>query len=268
MPSPFPGMDPYLEAPDQWPGFHTIYIVALQRSLTGILPPGFIARPEVRVYIAADMPTARPDVTVFATAQTRRTAETPSTIVLADRVDEPEVAPAEEVEVQEPYLNIVDRRNGGQQVVTVIELLSPSNKMPNSKGWREYRRKQASILRTGINLLELDLLRGGAHTVYVPEATLRAYGPWDYLVTLSDASRRNDRLFWRISLRDRLPALHLPLTADVPPVRLDLQEVFAQCYDESGLGDFVDYAAEPVPPLSPEDAAWADSLLRERGLRP
>jgi hypothetical protein len=230
MENPFPGMNPYLEHPDQWSGFHLLLISALQRTLAGELSPGFVAKAETRTYF-----------------------------------DEPESVPIEEIE--EPFLTVVDRREGNRRVVAVLELLSPANKEERHDGRRVYLRKQQEIRAGGITLLEIDLLRGGSHTVAVPREVATRYGSWDYMVCLSDAARLREWLFWRVSLMEPLPSLLLPLTPDVAPVRLNLQDVFNRCYQESHLGDDLNYAADPVPPLPAEEAVWMDSLLREKGYR-
>jgi hypothetical protein len=93
-------------------------------------------------------------------------------------------------------------------------------------------------------------------------------GTWDYLVTLRDVSEPDVFAFWRIGLRDALPTIELPLTNDVAPVPFDLQASFTRSYEASLYGRRIDYTREPEPPLMPDDAAWADGLLRAAGLRP
>ena len=163
-------------------------------------------------------------------------------------------------------MHIYDRRNGRRKVVAIVELLSPANK-DGAEGTVQYKRKQREARDGGVHLLEIDLLRYGAHVAYVPKTIIDDTGAYDYLVTLADAEHPREYRFWRIGVREPLPALTLPLTPDVAPVPLDLQGVFDTCYDASGLGDGVDYAREPEPPLPPGDAAWADGVLRAAGLR-
>src|SRR5439155_20452495 len=47
------------------------------------------------------------------------------------------------------------------ELVTVIEVLSPTNKLPGSDGSREYAHKRERLLESHVNLVEIDLLRGG-----------------------------------------------------------------------------------------------------------
>jgi hypothetical protein len=68
-------------------------------------------------------------------------------------------------------------------------------------------------------------------------------------------------------LRQRLPAVRVPLRPADPDVVLDLQALVDRAYRAGAYGWTLDYRAEPVPPLGPDDAAWADDLLRAAGKR-
>ncbi|MGH8059710.1 MAG: DUF4058 family protein, partial [Candidatus Entotheonellia bacterium] len=72
---------------------------------------------------------------------------------------------------------------------------------------------------------------------------------------------------WAVSLRQRLPRIRVPLADDDPDVVLDLPAVFDRCYDAAAYARRLDYRREPPTPLEADDAAWAEALLRERGLR-
>jgi hypothetical protein len=206
-----------------------------------------------------------PDVSVFATASARQPRYTGERAMVAERVDAPEIIPGEEQ--NEVFLNVIDNRQGEMEVVAVIEILSPTNKTERNEGYTLYRRKQQQICESGIHLLEIDLLRSGAYTVRVPEEVVRGQGKWDYLITLYDATMPSSWIFWRVDIKSHLPALHLPLTHDVPPVRVDLQAVLNRYFDDNRVTVAMDYTADPIPPLSPDDMAWADALLREKGFR-
>ncbi|GAB4461198.1 MAG: DUF4058 family protein [Armatimonadaceae bacterium] len=269
MPKVFPGMDPYLETSILWRGFHNAYAYLLHVQLNQSLPEGFLATNEVRVYVSAPRQSLIPDVSIFATATVRQPGSRSSGssgLAVAERIDAPEIIQGEEQE--EAYVVVYDNRRGEMEVVAVIEILSPTNKNDRNEGHHLYRRKQRQTCEGGIHLLEIDLLRSGAYTVRVPEEVVRSQGDWDYLVTLFDATAPSAWIFWRVNLRNHLPALLLPLTHDVAPVRLDLQAALDRYFDENRVTAAIDYSAEPVPPLSPEDSQWATSLLREQGLRP
>lgn len=277
MPSPFPGMDPYVEERYDWSAFHAEFIVDIARRIRRALPKGFIARveqslavegPDTAIFATArNVPDSRqPDVTIFETERGGGVATLTAKVTALTRpLVEPEIVTQDEL--QQRFVRIYDRRHGGREVVAIIELLSPTNK-DGAEGTAQYKRKQREARESGIHLLEIDLLRYGTHVVYVPKTVLEESGAYDYLITLAHADYPVEYRFWRVGVRDKLPALALPLTSDVAPVPLDLQAVFDTCYDEAGLGDAVDYIQEPEPPLSPDDAIWADGLLRSAGLRP
>lgn len=146
-----------------------------------------------------------------------------------------------------PYLEVRDRR--GRELVTVIELLSPSNKRPGEDR-EQYLAKRRELLRSPAHLVEIDLLRGWAPM----PADDRPAG--DYSVLVSRAERRPSAEFWPIRVRDRLPLIAIPLRASDPDGRVDLQEVLHETYDGPVYERFI-YAGPPEPPLSRDDAEWA-----------
>jgi hypothetical protein len=149
------------------------------------------------------------------------------------------------------YVEIRDRRS--RRLVTVIELLSPSNKQPGpDRDQCEYKR--AEVLASPTHLVEIDLLRGGKRMPFEEEI------PCDYCVLVSRVSQRPRAGLWTIGLRDRLPPVPVPLAGDDPEPVLDVQAILHHLYDAGGYAKFI-YDAEPVPPLSNEDAAWARSLI-------
>jgi hypothetical protein len=153
------------------------------------------------------------------------------------------------------------------EVVTTIEVLSPVNKTP-PRGWNHYREKQQQLLDSDAHLIEIDLLRSGTHAVAVPsEAVASQCAAWNYLVCVRRAPMRYHFDVYPVTIRTRLPRIRVPLRPPDPDIVLDLQAVFTRCYDSGGYEDFVDYTAEPVLPLAPDDAAWTDALLRYAGRR-
>ena len=66
MPSPFPGMDPYLEDKRWWEVFHTAFIVGLMERLNRSLPDQYVASSEQRLYIEEHRRAIRPDVSIIA----------------------------------------------------------------------------------------------------------------------------------------------------------------------------------------------------------
>lgn len=265
MPSPFPGMDPYLESPRFFKSFHSRMITYLEDQLNRILPAGFAAQSEERLYV---LPPQRKIYADFAVVSRSKPTAPPvnSGGVHVLEADTPRVVTAEPEEIHEAFLEIITL-GGDEQVVAVIEILSPANKAVGNTGRDTYLRKQDYLLNSDTHLMEIDLLRAGAYTVATPEALARAQDEWDYIVSLHDATRPVNYLYFALTVHDRLPRVALPLTPGVPPVILDIQAAMAACYDVSAFPRRVDYEVEPVPPLSTEDAVWADTLLREKGLR-
>ncbi len=259
MPSPFPGMDPYIEACGAWSDFHFNFLSQLYRQLNANLPDGFVARAEERVYIVPDERDIRPDVTVFAVAPNRPSSG--GRVAVLDRPTAPERVVRPMRQVVERFLEIRDMRRKSREVTTVIELLSPTNKQERGMGRAEYLRKQTAILESATNLVEIDLLRGGVHTVCVPEHSARALGPYDYLVTRADASDHDEFLLWRISLRDPLPELLIPLVPELPQVPLDLQDAFNACWEASHYSADIDYTTPLMPSPAPEEASWIAETL-------
>ena len=166
-------------------------------------------------------------------------------------------------EVREPFIEIRMGPEPGK-LVTVIELLSPANKAPG-KGRRLYLRKQARVLRSTTHLVEIDLLRAGAHTVAVQRNGLPENG-WDYVTCLHRGGSHTKFDCWPISLQERLPRVGVPLLGDDADVIVDLQAVVNDCC-ESATGRRVDYAQECPPPVSKKNAKWVDDLLRKKKLR-
>ena len=150
-------------------------------------------------------------------------------------------------------------------MVTTIEVLSPSNKR-SGEGQRLYLQKRRDMTRGGVNMVEIDLLRAGERPLpidpdRVPATHRSAYQAWIWR-----ASDPNRLAIFRVSLRERLPAIPIPLRPADAEVIVDLQPILDQCYRNGGYDD-IDYRVAPSPPLEADDAAWADALLREQGLR-
>jgi hypothetical protein len=171
----------------------------------------------------------------------------------------------DEEEIRQGYLEIREERGG--RVVTVIDVISPANKAVRSRAYQKYLHKQADVLASDANLIEIDLLRRGAHVLAVPESRLECVRPFDYLVCGHRAARHGKYQLYPRTVRQPLPRVGVPLRAEDGEVVLDLQTVFQRCYDGAPYARLIDYRSEPLTPMSPADAVWADALLREKGLR-
>lgn len=267
MPSPFPGMDPYLENPGLWRDVHHNLITECQALLTAQLRPKYLVRIEERAYITDESeewsrPRQRvPDIEVLGRPGWEESRFTPEDAAQPSETSEPVVATTWfEEEVHEAYLKIVDRLS--RDVVTVIELLSPANKAPGSPGRESFEAKRREVMNSPTHWVEIDLLRG-ERMVKVPGKV----GPHQYLVHVSRKELRPRGQLWGIRLAQRLPIIPIPLKAGDPDGRLDLQAALDSAYDRAGYDLELDYRQPPRPPLDEELAAWADELLKSRGLR-
>ena len=252
----FPGMDPYLEDPQIWPDLHSRLIVYIAEHLQPLLRPRYVTSIETRVFVEGPDRSIIPDVWL---KRSQPKSGGPGTAILdADAPVEVEVP---ELEVHETFLEILDRQ-AGQRVVTVLEVVSPSNKFAGP-GRESYLAKQREVLSSATHLVEIDLLRAGPHVLAVPEWIAQGKGPYDYLVAVNRAEgpRKKFQLYPR-RLRERLPRIRVPLADDDPDVHLDLQAVLDHTYEMGGYQDRLDYDRPGVPPLSPENQDWATERVR------
>jgi len=256
MPSPFPGMDPYLEAPAQWPGVHQRLITYAADVLQSSLRPRYHVLIGERVYIAAPPQSFYPDVTLLQYPTQR---ERSGSVAVVEPDAPTVVGECLEAAQRQPFIEIVHISSG--DVVTALEVLSPSNKI--GMGRAEYLRKQQHILASGTHLVEIDLLRTGEHTVACPKDRLP--GPYHFLVCINRA--RHGWAVYCIPLQHRLPRIGMPLYPPDPDVVLDIQTIFERCYDNGGYEDFIDYRRVPTPPLEGSDAEWAALWLQQKGKR-
>ena len=264
MPSPFPGMDPYLEA--HWRDVHARLIIYASDALQGVLPQSLRARVEERVVLETpeglgDHP-LYPDVRVVE-FKPRRGLETRSESKVA--VAEPLLVDLETGPATETYLEIIDRESGNR-VVTVIEFLSPANKAPGG-GREQYVRKQREVCSSDTNLVEIDLNRSGPHTLAFPLDNLKPQAHTAYMGCVRRPKRDKAEVYL-MPLWQRLPVMKIPLRPEDADVPLDLQALIEQCYRNGAYEGTLNYAFDPDPPLYGADAEWAEEWLCEKGLRP
>ncbi|WP_395093207.1 DUF4058 family protein [Armatimonas sp.] len=133
---------------------------------------------------------------------------------------------------------------------------------PGMDPWLENRILwQDEFLESETSLIEIDLLRVGAHTVAVPVESLRERGArWDYLVCLHDVTDRWRFQVWPLLIADRLPELPIPLGTDLAPILLNLQAVFSECYDTGRYRALLRYNEPPELPLPEEQTQWVQEL--------
>ena len=250
MPSPFPGMNPYFEQAAYWLDFHTEFLSAVRRLLAPQVAPKYIVQLEERIHIhdLPPVPRQRLGTADLSIAMSGGGGHATSAVGL---IEAPAKVLLPEQTIEEvPYLEVRDRQ--GRELVTVIELLSPSNKRPGND--REaYLAKRRELLRSPAHLVEIDLLRGWTP---MPQ---EGRPPCEYSVLVSRAEKRPEADFWPVGLRDRLPKIPIPPRSPDEAVCVDLQEAIHRAYDGPGYGHSI-YSSEPEPPLEPPDAAWARQI--------
>jgi hypothetical protein len=263
MPSPFPGMDPFLEHPAFFPGVHDSYIVYLSEALQGLLPAPYFAEITERRWIDSRDEGIGPDA-VDEPRLAQRGVSVPTDVAQPILI----TVPLEER--RETYLEIRSPVENGERVVTTIEVLSITNKTPGPKGRALYLQKQREVLDSDSNLVEIDLQRGGTHTTGVPLERLRRKAPpFDYHVCVHAFEQFGTFAVYTIQLSQPLPRVVLPLLPGDGTVSVDLQAVFQRSYDTGPYRRRVRY--EPgriVPGLRPDQLEWATKVLRDQGLLP
>jgi hypothetical protein len=259
--SPFPGMDPYLEDPAFWEGFHDVLVTECMFDLEHSLPDGYISNVRVRAeFIGIDDPVANVYVPGIARKIAKRkspaASETGGGVGLAVELDVVTIPSIDSIEVREAYIEVL--RVPGYELVTVIELMSPWNK--NGAGVGIYRGKRAALVRDGTHFVELDLLRGGTRTKLA-----RPLPPGDYYANIFRGDRKPEVDVVRWKLRDKLPTIPIPLRAPDKDVPLNLTEAVHTAYERGRYDRKLRYARPLDPPLEEQDAKWADELIRAKG---
>jgi Protein of unknown function (DUF4058) len=266
MPSPFPGMDPYLENPAVFGNLHHDFIVLAKEALQSKLPAPFYARSNDRTWIDLAERPVKPDtrVRVAAAYQPRRLDPQVGGVAMVEApVNEPIVIHVAHDECREAFAEIYAGRGTDRRLVTTIEVLSPTNKGRSGQGRKLYLEKQQELLNSEVHLIEIDLLRDGTHTTAVPLRELRRHAPaYDYHVCVHRFDQWGDFLVYPIGIRSPLPRIEVPLLPGDGSVPLDLQAVFNRCYDVGPYRHEVNYETDEVlPPLAREDAEWARELI-------
>ena len=254
MPSPFPGMNPYLEQFDVWHDFHERFMPLVAALIESQVGPEYFVKIDEHVYVQEapgdewDL-IGRGDIAIAERPGDGQ--ERASRVALLDAPVR--VHPRLVGETRDSFVEIRDRKS--RKVVTVIELLSPSNKTGRDRG--QYLKKRGDLLESPVHLVEIDLLRGGDPLPFedLPQC--------DYYVMVSRPEERPGASLWPLSLRSRLPVAPVPLKPGDADVRLDLQDVIHQIHDAAGYAKYI-YEGVPWPPLRSEDAVWARSLVPAR----
>lgn len=252
MPSPFPGIDPFIESPAFWSDFHARFINCWCEAIADALPNAYEAGLGERVYLIEHDPDSRklvfPDVAVVQEDDSQQ----PSTNSGLATV-EPVTIPLTILEgPRETFIEIIHRPD--RNLVTTLELLSPANKQ--QPGRTEYLAKRNALLYQSVHLVELDLLRGGSR---LPLARPLPAGDGYYLVSRAD--KRPDCQVYAWPMSHPLPTLPVPLRAPDADLQIDLRQVFNTAYDRGRFHRRINYLGPLPSHLRADEKKWAKDLL-------
>lgn len=254
MPSPFPGMNPYLEQADVWHDFHEAFLPFVRDQIVAQLANHYVVKIDDHVYIHE--PSAEQRALLGrgdAFVAERHPLPLGETATVAARATAPAQIRLPAVDIERlSFLEIRDRRD--RRIVTVIELLSPTNKYSGADRV-QYLGKRGHLLASLTHLVEIDLLRGGPRMPFDSPVP-----PCDYCVMVSRAEARPEADIWPLALRDSLPPIPIPLRSPDPDAMLDLQAALHHIYDGAGYANYI-YDGAPEPALRADDATWATALL-------
>lgn len=256
MPSPFPGMDPYIESHREWSDFHNDLAAELRTTLNMLLSANYYAVTttyatyDIIQIARQDRRSISPDISIWQ----RRPSRTPTGSVAV--IDPPALQSRMPLEVEVRISNVEVRETRTDRLITAIEILSPVNKRPGPQR-ESYLRKRRELFRSDVHVIELDLLRDGQRS---PLEVLPP--PAAYYISLGRADNRPTVDVWAVQLQERLPCIPIPLTDPDPDVALDLGAVVHEVYKRGAFVRRLDYTQPPPPPaLSVTEQAWVDDLL-------
>ncbi|MGC1306354.1 MAG: DUF4058 family protein [Phormidesmis sp.] len=227
MPSPFPGMDPYLENPALWPNVYGRLIVAIADDLSSRLLPKYQPVIEESVYQSSGQTSVMVGVVELPALKTFR----------------------------QRFIEI--RNTASQEVVTVIEVLSPANK--RGEGRSRYQEKRSRILESQANLVEIDFLHKGA-----PMPTSRGNIDSHYRILVSSFQQRPQALLYPFNLSQPLPQVPIPLRPEDDEPNVNFQALLNQVYERSGYGFSIDYIQPPKPGWSAAELDWMKKRVKSQ----
>lgn len=262
MKSPFPGMDPYLEK--HWRDVHAGLIIYSRDQIQDQLPGGLRCRVEERVVLEMPEGPGRsmyPDLRVLEKRPENGPSPSRGSSVV---VTEPLIVHVPDETFTETFLEIIDAATGNK-VITVIEFLSLSNKIPG-EGQTQYNQKKTDLFQAAVSLVEIDLLRQGQRFYPVELFKLPPSHRTHSQIVVRRGWRPDLREVYGATLREPLPTIKIPLRPEDADVLLELQFLIEKCY-RNGRYEDLDYSVAPVPPLEGSDIPWVDELLRQAGKR-
>ena len=263
MKSPFPGMDPYIEASGLWEGFHSRLVAEIERTLASAVPDRYFVEPVERSYIVLagidekDRHAFVPDVSVL-TSDRSGAQRAPAVVEETNSAEEVTARAFIDEHYRENFIDIYEYDDPKPRLVTSVELLSPSNKRRNTEGWDLYLRKRNAMLLGAANFIEIDLLRGGDRPpMHDP------YPNSPYYILLCRKWRAPSCRVRAAHFDRPLPELTIPLANGDPDITLPLQPLVDAVYERSRYTQRIDYRKPLSPPLTSEHIAWVQDRLRE-----
>ncbi|MBC8100043.1 MAG: DUF4058 family protein, partial [Armatimonadetes bacterium] len=269
--NPYKGINAHLHSDfqhtDGWGGFHSAQIIDLMRALDRKLPAGYIVDNEqsmqIRDYHPDSGEALKPDA---------RSNIKPDTVIvqaypgmagggsaLAEAIDTPTrtltATATADYDDQRLYLRAVairvlepDLRFG--RVVTLIELLSPSNK-PGGSGFWQYAEKRILTLQAGIVLVELDYLHETPSPVpYIPSYPAHDPAAYPYSILVTDPRptlAQGKAQFYGIRVDQVLPRVAIPLGTGDAAIAFDFNAAYQQTFTSASVyGLRADYAQLPA----------------------
>jgi hypothetical protein len=258
MPSPFPGMDPYIQG-QTWLNFHNSFCIALRNQLVPQVLPKYVVDVEERLVVEIEDDASASYLADVSLKESETNSREPALAASTTATLEPKILTYRWIEpAREVILQVLDRKS--RRVVTIIEVLSPWNK--SATGIAEYLAKREDLLDAGVNLVEIDLVRGGRRL-----PTVERLPPADFFAFVSRSDEKKRLLTYAWSLRDPLPSFPVPLN-DGDQAEVRLQEAFDRVYDEAGFRHLISYHERTKPPLSNAVMEWVGERLRTAGIEP
>jgi hypothetical protein len=161
-----------------------------------------------------------------------------------------------ENEVRETYIDVFVTEPE-HRLVTTIEVLSPTNKTRSGHGWELYLRKRQAALVCGVNLVEIDLLRGGTR--------LPMRDPWPgspYTLLVARARQQFTCDVWPAYFHLPLPALPIPLAAPDADVPLALQPLIDSISGRLRYSETIDYDKPLIPAATSVEEGWLKQVRK------
>jgi hypothetical protein len=245
-------MNPYLEQPDAWQDFHQSFMKEIRDRLVAMVSGAYIVKLESHIYVH-ELSSEERRLVGKADIGLSGSGRPKGGGMGTDMLEAPLLVQLPVVDVERSsYVEIRDKSN--RTLVTVIELISPTNKY-SGPDREAFLAKRKNLMNGQVNYVEIDLLRGG------PRLPIPELPACDYYVLVRRTIDWPVAGLWPFNLRDPLPRIPIPLQAPDGDLHLDLQQPFQAVFDAAGY-EYHIYNEEPQPLLSAEDKEWARQLLK------